>query len=154
MPFPHIRIVDPEHVWQPMPIGRAIAWSRVLHRRVPVWPGGAGMWVVANALKQGRPAGIAEWAARAHEAEAVGLTAARYDDLQQSLDRLWPDEFASHPDNDLDRRALEYPVRRFDVRLWAPWAQLCVDGLSDDEATATLLTAADAAAAVPPLSDR
>lgn len=143
--YPVVHIVDPQRVWEPMPIGRALAWSQVFVRWTPVWPGGAGLWTIRSALDRGRPAGLVEWADRARTAEAAGFSSARYLALQESLDRVWPDRFASHPDNDLDRRTPVRPVRRFDASFWAPWLGLTGGGMVDDEATGLLLGVADSA---------
>lgn len=143
--YPVVHIVDPQRVWEPMPIGRALAWSQVFVRWAPVWPGGAGLWTIRSALRRGRPAGLVEWADRARTAEAAGFSSARYLALQESLDRVWPDRFASHPDTDLDRRTPVRPVRRFDASFWAPWLGLTGGGMADDEATGLLLGVADSA---------
>ena len=131
-------------IWAGMPLERALAWTGVLIRRRPVWPGAGAMWMVSQAYRRGLPAGIREWAHRARVAEAMGLDPERYEALHASLDRVPRTESAAHPDNDLDLRHAVPPTRPFDAALWSPWSALLDAGRQPDEATRLLLAARDA----------
>ena len=131
-------------IWAGMPPERALAWTGVLIRRRPVWPGAGPMHLLCRAYEAGRPAGIAQWAHRARVAESIGIGPDRYEALHASLDRVPRTEAAAHPDNALDRSIHLHPVRAFDAVLWSPWSGLLDDGLEPDEATRLLLVARDA----------
>jgi hypothetical protein len=92
---------DAGRLWQGFPHERAVAWTRVLRVHWPNWPGATAMWQVTTALQEGRPATLAEWAARAREAEDAGYTPELYDRLHRTLDAIPAIEHPSHPDNDL-----------------------------------------------------
>lgn len=135
----YFALEDESSLWSGIPHERALEWTRVFLVRRPSVPSTL-MWRVRPMLEQGRPAGFSDWPVRARQAESVGFTPATYEALHASLDRLSAADYASHPDNRLIRRGTLVPVRPFDVELWAPWPDLVVGGVPEDEATRALLS--------------
>jgi hypothetical protein len=128
-----------DHLWQGFSRERAVEWTRVLRVHWPSWPGATAMWLLSTALQEGRPAGLAEWAERARQAEEAGYTPELYDRLHRTLDAIPAIEHPAHPDNEPDPRWPVHSIRAFDPVLWADWPWLVDSGWTDEEAVHLLL---------------
>lgn len=132
-----------DQLWAGFSRERAVEWTRVLRVHWPSWPGATAMWLLSTALQEGKPAGLADWADRAREAEEAGFDPERYDRLHRALDAIPAVDHPSHPDNAPDPRWPVHSIRAFDAVVWTDWPWLVESGWSDDEAVRLLLTAQD-----------
>lgn len=130
-------------LWQGFSPDQALTWTRVLRMHWPSWPGATAMWLLSTALQAGEPAGLADWADRARQAEEAGFTPERYDRLHRALDAIPAIEHPAHPDNDPDPRWPVHSIRLFDAAMWTDWPWLVDAGWHDEEAALLLLAAKD-----------
>jgi hypothetical protein len=137
---------DGAGLWKGFAPDRALAWTRVLRVHWPSWPGATAMWMLSTALREGRPAGLADWALRARVAEETGFGPDTYDRLHRALDAIPAVEHPAHPDNDPDPRWPVHSIRLFDPAMWRDWPWLVASGWEDEEAARLLLAAKEALA--------